>query len=96
MDDPPGEKEPLVILRVPVADPTRRIRLWLWGRATQFSKKALLVSLCGAPRQLHPFRRNLGSAPEAELACGDPVSNSAFVRRVRLPSDSADMLQEGG
>ena len=89
-DDPPGENEPLVVLHLPVADPTRRFRFRLWGRATPFSKEIIFVSLCGAP--VYPFRRNMGSPPEVELGCGDPISNSAFVRRVRRPSDSTNLL----
>ena len=93
VDDPPRENEPLIILHVSVADPTRRIRLWLWGRATPFSEKitSSFRSLwrCAAS---HPFGRKVGFAPEAELGCGDAASNSAFVRRVRRPSDSMDLL----
>ena len=35
---------------------------------------------------------NVDSAPEAELGCGDPASNSSFVRCVHRPSDSAHLL----
>ena len=37
----------------------------------------------------------MGPAPEAKLGCGNPACNSAFVRRVRRPSESENLLQEG-
>ena len=37
----------------------------------------------------------MGPAPEAELGCGNPASNSTLVWRVRRPSESENLLQEG-
>ena len=80
---------------MPVTGRTRCIRLWLRDRATPFSLEVFLASLCGAPCQVHPFWLKVGLAPEAELGCGNPACNTAFVRRVHRPAESENLLQEG-
>ena len=93
MNDPTGESKPLVVPHVPVTGRTRRIHLCLKDCATPFSLEVFLASLCGAPCQVHPFWLKVG--PEAKLSCVNPVCNSAFVRRVRQPAESENLLQDG-
>ena len=80
---------------MPVIDPTRRLRLWLGGRATTFSLEVLFASLCGSPRQIHPFWSCVGSSQDTELGCDYFFSNHAFFRRVRQPAASSNLSKEG-
>lgn len=95
MDEPSAKSEPLVILQVSTTDPTRRLHLWLGDRATPFTLVILLVSLCGTPRQIYHLGSDVGPSPEADLSCGDPVSDRAFFRRVYRPAESANLAEEG-
>ena len=78
---------------MPIADSTRRLRLWLGGRATLFSLEVFFAST-----RWHPAT----NPPSLDL-CGylllrrrsSALSNHAFSRRFRRPAESANLLKEG-
>ena len=87
-------KNYLVVLHVPVTDPTRQLHLWLRNRATP-SLEVLFSSLCGSSRVIRLFWANADPSQEPELGCGYSFSDHAFFRRVRRSAENANLLKGG-